>query len=259
MPEKIEHTFEYFLQVLTNRPAVKKVLTVLTLFVWQELLLANELDVNKWTTNYYLNPTPGNTVDAVLTLERQKVFKKQTAQLPSRCFFSQIFKQNPDSIDGWYKNLSRVDDVTRAVIWQALWLSETVRGKKNLEAESLAQNDSTRKLIRENYLEIQPPVLSDMKFLSPTILDMLWASFFATGEEKYVKRIIPAVISVDSTAVVKNATAYSADWSLKSNCVQHVRVLEICRKEVAGQLPADVKAKLLVIIEKAEAELRKAR
>jgi len=76
-------------------------------------------------------------------------------------------------------------------------------------------------------------------------LDMLWSYFFATGEEKSIRRLISALeLSKYSGAVEKfensekaekdvkeayfDAAFQAALWSLESNCRQHPLVLKYC-------------------------------
>ncbi len=79
--------------------------------------------------------------------------------------------------------------------------------------------------------------IADDKIISPTKLDMWWASFFATGESQYVRKVFNQAIKLKATKQVIDAkqkktrremimfaTLMSAEWSFKSNCQQHAKI-----------------------------------
>jgi hypothetical protein len=76
--------------------------------------------------------------------------------------------------------------------------------------------------------------LYSMPVDSPQVLDMLWASFFATGEDLPVKRIISVLHLEKEGHGGQILIGGAANWSLKSNAKQHPKVLGICRNEVAN-------------------------
>ena len=58
-----------------------------------------------------------------------------------------------------------------------------------------------------------------MKVASPDDLDVLWAAFFATGDNQHLDRLADAAMSSDNTLL-----ADAAKWSLNSNYRQHPAV-----------------------------------
>ena len=67
----------------------------------------------------------------------------------------------------------------------------------------------------------------------PAHLDMLWSDFFATGEAAPITKIISALPLRDSGAPPAVLLSETAEWSLTSNSLQHKRVDQICRAELA--------------------------
>src|ERR1019366_1352485 len=97
----------------------------------------------------------------------------------------------------------------------------------------------------------QPPNLLKDEITSPQFLDALWASFFATGDERYVWRLISALPMVDTKGdVSKMLIGGAAQWSLTSNAIQHGRVMEICEAQL-NTLPDDQKPALKKVIDSA--------
>jgi len=93
----------------------------------------------------------------------------------------------------------------------------------------------------------------------PSVLDLLWGRFFGSGDERCVQRIISVLPWLqDRSNATKMLVGGAAQWSLTSNAMQHQRVMEICRREVATQ-PDEIKMVLREIIHRAEDELAKKR
>ncbi len=74
-----------------------------------------------------------------------------------------------------------------------------------------------------------------MPIISPQALDMLWATFFATGDERVVRRIISVLQLSKDNKSAEALIGTSALWSLKSNAKQHEKVMAICKEEIGKQ------------------------
>ena len=100
-------------------------------------------------------------------------------------------------------------------------------------------------------MDEHPPDFLKDTISSPSFLDALWGSFFATGDDRYVQRLISALPMLDTKGdVARMLIGGAAQWSLTSNAVQHPKVMEICEKELKT-LPDDQKPTLEKIIESA--------
>lgn len=60
--------------------------------------------------------------------------------------------------------------------------------------------------------------------VTPEVLDVYWMSFFATGDDSYLDRILAATQGVSGRNVINLVTG-AAQWSFKSNCQQHPAIL----------------------------------
>ena len=73
--------------------------------------------------------------------------------------------------------------------------------------------------------------VNDDNVVDPQKLDIWWASFFATGEDKYLEKILEYAgeempkEDIDGIMVVGAAT-----WSFKSNCEQHKAVRDFAQR-----------------------------
>ncbi|WP_422444502.1 MULTISPECIES: hypothetical protein [unclassified Endozoicomonas] len=65
----------------------------------------------------------------------------------------------------------------------------------------------------------------------PEKLDFWWSGFFATGEEKYLEKILKVIGPTTSqTKNVIKATKGAAEWSLKTYCEDHQAVQDFARR-----------------------------
>lgn len=238
----------------------RKLLTILcffSLFVGPSSLgspgqeLKSDLNPQRWLTYYYLNPQPNLTAEAILAMSKQGYFDKPTAQVALAAFFSQVFAQNPNSIQSWFLRLDDLSERHKRTLWMALLYSATPQGKQQLKIEA-EKAISTAKDEILKLLRTEPPSIAKLEITSPSVLDMLWGSFLATGDELYVTRIISTLAWVnDKDDTRKLLIGGAARWSLTSNCIQHKRVLEICKAQMAKQ-PPEVCLVLREIIKEAE-------
>lgn len=217
--------------------------------------IKTETDFDKWSTYYYLYPRPDLTVKALLFAEKNGFFDKSDVRVILIALSSQIFRQSPKQLPAWIKELTPMKIEHKELIWKALWQANTAESRN--AANLLAQNFPTY---------VRPPVISQSSLspqpiekmeLSPPVLDMLWASFFITGDERYVERIMAAlpVLRKGQRDANKIITAAAASWSLAANAHQHKRVMNICL--AARQKHPDWKSELDKIIVQAKASPQK--
>lgn len=121
------------------------------------------------------------------------------------------------------------------MIYTALWLANTK--ESNRQATILAkQLEVPAQVAIAKGIPHLPPI-ENMEIRSPAIIDMLWASFFATGDERYVKRIITLLpwSETNKHDQSKKIIGDTARSSLASNAIKHKRVMAICENAIHAQ------------------------
>ncbi len=133
-----------------------------------------------------------------------------------------------------------------------------------LEQQTGSELSPERRGFLQGLLVNPPPDILSEPVASPAVLDMLWAMFMASGDERYVQKIIGvlpwlneegAAERIEKGAAERMLIGGAARWSLTSNAFQHDRVLQICRAEVERQ-PEEVRVVLREVIQSAEQQLR---
>lgn len=215
--------------------------------------IASDQDLNAWLTYYYLHPQPELVVPATLLAEKKGYLNSESGG-PYMAFLSRVFAQNPTKIAGWNKELEvAIQPKSKPILWTALWWSHTKESGQLLDEIAKTLSPKTQTSLLEQIAKPPEPI-EKMDINHPNVVDMLWGAFFATGDEKYIQRLI-SVLSweTQSKDLNKMQVAASVRWSLTSNAEQHPAVLQICQ-QVREKQP-DLRTVLDPVIEKATKNL----
>lgn len=190
--------------------------------------MSNVEALNHYMTFYYLHPQPELLVATLLLADKLGLLQGEAAT-PLQAFASRIMAANPDKVKGMYADLAPISDNGKTLILTSLWWSNTKEAKEILE-QIASQLPEKPKAEFKKQIDNAPPEVDKMAADSPAVLDMLWACFCATGDEKYVKRLVTvlATTKVDTKDLSQVMILNTGRWSLLSNIDQHERVKQIC-------------------------------
>ncbi|MFN8656955.1 MAG: hypothetical protein U0105_11500 [Candidatus Obscuribacterales bacterium] len=214
--------------------------------------ISTDQDLNQWLTYYYLHPQPDLVVPATLLAEKKGYLSSETGG-PYMAFLSRIFAQNPTMVGDWLKQLDSIPARDKPMLWTAIYWSHTKESAAVLDQIAKSLPPKSQESLVEQIAKPPEPI-EKVTISSPAVLDMLWGAFFATGDEKYVKRLISVLPwEAQNKDLIKMQVGASARWSLTSNAEQHAKVLEICQ-QVRETDPA-MRTVLDPVIEKATKNL----
>lgn len=207
-------------------------------------------DFNRWSSFYYMEPTPERVVPAIRFMAENGILEQESQRAPTMAFLAEIFRQNEGSLTAWLKQLEGLKESQQRVVWHALWFSNCAEASALLLAFRYETSPEGKELI-DRLLKEEPPDLLSLPIASPAVLDMLWGSFYVTGDERCVQRVIGALaLSKVKGDLEKFLIGEAARWSLIENAAQHERVLRICRREIKTQ-PVLVRVILERVVEEA--------
>jgi len=191
---------------------------------------SNEAELGNWITYYYMHPQPDDIPARVREMAALGVFRKPSDDAPMVAFLAEVFRQNPNRIAGWFESLQNTSRDVRSAIIRAAWESNTKEGTAVLNALGAQKEQDFALQIRKQ----KPIDLAKDPIDSPAFLDMLWATFSASGNAWPVERIIQVLSWKEPAEGAANRTGAiliigAARWSLSSNAFQHRRVYEICQ------------------------------
>jgi hypothetical protein len=187
-------------------------------------------DLVQWMTYYYMHPQPDLLVPALVFADSNGFVQKGEA--PLTAFVSRVFAENPKRIQGWIGQLTpAMSAKSQPMLWSALWWSNTVEGKEVLNKLLVALPQKSQEYLLAQMAKPAEPI-ENMEIKSPEVLDELWGAFSATGDEKYVTRLMSALPwSYDPSGDFNRLSiGGAARWSLTSNAQQHPKVKALCLK-----------------------------
>ncbi|QUY46252.1 hypothetical protein [Acaryochloris marina] len=192
-------------------------------------------ELEQWISHYFENPQPNKTPIAIGIFIREGYFTNDSIVETVITFLSFIFRDQPDKISIWLNSIQDLSNQEMIAIGKALWLSNTKEAKNYLDAILKKKNKEIQESLTLLLREV-PPKIEEIPISSPSILDMLWAAFAATGEEKYVTRlmsVLPYINAEDEPHLFSIGNA--ARWSLRSNMDKYEKIKSICVNQLEQQ------------------------
>lgn len=196
--------------------------------------------LDEWMMHYYEHPQPELTCSAIQFMSAKGLISESSSP-PIAAFLARLVEQDPEKAQEWRVRLGSGGNSAATTIALALWMANN---RSELEAMLTAKLDPQVHGTVTELLQNTPPNLLQDEIRDSAYLDMFWGSFFATGDEKYVLRVIDALrFLAEKKDVQKMLIGGAAQWSLVSNAAQHRKVMQICedqQKTAPSKILADV-------------------
>ena len=209
-------------------------------------------DLALWMTHYYEHRDPTLVIPAFKATFEYGVFDEfDDAAMFVTYFLSSIFQQNQDKLEQWYIEADDLLLEEKYRLWTALAFPKYPGGQallKRLQERSTPQIKETITVL----LDSPDQDLLQEKVEHPSSLEALWGAFFATGDERYIQRIISFLAHPEDSENPDEANiAKAAKAHLIKDASRHQKILNICVKEQQRQA-GKIKEVLEEIIKKAE-------
>lgn len=214
-----------------------------------------DAEMGDWTKYYYRNPQPELAVPMLRAAARKGFLNEPYTRLLLAVFYGQVLAQAPAQLPVWLKALDSLSDTEQEVLLRGLWFSRNPDALKALN-DLAGKASSVRKKLLDDMLKMEAPIVDKIEINSADVLDMLWSCFLATGEAKYVERIISTLAFAESKDHGKMVLVGAAVWSLRSNAIQHQEVFDICVQAAKTSDPVTSRS-LKEILAKATEERKK--
>lgn len=159
-------------------------------------------EAEQFLQTYYENPRPAMIEDLIEALRVNRIFERSEARPPYIGYFSEVFSANPDRLARWREVIARQSEPTKGVLESAQSVKDK-GGVLTIDGHSAA------------------------------IGDMYWGAFFATGEARFISKLIEQLRYYDERAEFELFMAgAAAKWSLSSNARSHARVRAILEESM---------------------------
>ncbi|MDO8730705.1 MAG: hypothetical protein Q7J69_05960 [Candidatus Omnitrophota bacterium] len=195
--------------------------------------LQSEEGFNQWFSYYYLKPDPQRVPEAIRYFAGSLSEKYPNSRMPVAAFLAALFKAD-DALTGKVFSDISADgsENSKVLMVNALWLADTVKSRELLGKAKTQWNTPLLSGIIDRKNKSRADNLMEAPIQSPLILDMLWATFFATGSPEPIERIISVLHLMKEGHEMELLVGGAADWSLASNAQQHQRVYELCKAKL---------------------------
>jgi len=184
-------------------------------------------------------------------MSAQGLLQKPNTSTPFCMFLANVFAANPAKVEAWFGELRSGAEDQKSALALTLWMTGTSGSKDLLKSLSKEGSASFQQYVNELLADGHHPDFLYDEINKPSCIDALWVGFFASGDERYVKKIISALPLVQEKGDVERMLiGGAARWSLASNAYQHTKVMQICEAQLK-ELPADQRAALAEVVKTA--------
>ena len=183
-------------------------------------------DFDQLMDTYYLDPRPEFVGLFIGKLSDRGVLENPDSAPPAIAFLAEVFAANPEKVSDWETTIEAQPEPTRTRLFDALKLSG------------------------------DPGAIRDINPPSPSLNDMFWGAYFASGNTQYLDAIIEKITLSDDRVDLNNfLVGGSAKWSLSSNIRNHLRVKQHVEARLLSS-EESTRIHLTEVIEKSPSELR---
>ena len=163
----------------------------------QPLTVTTAKDAEGFIQTYYQGPRPQMVGTLIGVLHATAVLHTPNAIPPYIGFFSEVFAGKPDRLPEWQALIAKQAHPTKGILEWALSVSKD-GGVIAIDGHSAALND------------------------------MYWGAFFASGDAKYVNKLIDQLRFIDEREQFELfGVGAASKWSLASNARSHTKVRTI--------------------------------
>ncbi|MBL0954780.1 MAG: hypothetical protein IBJ01_08455 [Leptospira sp.] len=179
---------------------------------------------------YYTNPKSILIPSAINFIIDQKINETKENERHIVPFFAQIFRTHDDKVPEWFANITKLSDDDKFIFAHAMFLSEGNNGKKEIQKFLESTENEELKQVFTRLSDNRKPIdLRTVTLTNPVYLDMLWSSFFASGDVSYLEKLLLATETKKKT--IEEVLIFSAArWSMKANAQEHKKVFDFCIK-----------------------------
>lgn len=186
-----------------------------------------------WFAFYYQEPHPEYVTSGLKFMAKSGylVERPGTSDMPliASVFLAKVFTVQTAKLASWSKSWQGLGAAEWYVILTALWLADTPESR-GLARLNLEKVDPEHRARLTTMLATPPGAVDPLTaaVVSPRQIPLLWAAFSATGDERYVRRVVTLVRFYGEDPPGKSVIGEAAIVTLVNNALQHKLVAQIC-------------------------------
>jgi len=196
-----------------------------------------EIELNEFVASFYETNNTDLVSSSITFLDSSDILDDPGSHGSTIGFYSEVFKNNPSKLKVWIEEIDALsNENSEMVFWVALWMSNTIEGSRYLKNKS-EKEKGERKETLTGFLSNEPWDLKNIMPQSPEDNDILWGTFYASGNPDYIVPIIDAATRYDEKDSLNEfVTAGTAKWSLSANALVSEIVMDTLLSEKEKRL-----------------------
>ncbi len=192
-------------------------------------VISNDAAASEFIDFYYLHPRPELTVSALQYFSRNKMLNREALLAPFSGFLSQVFRQNPKVAEQCARELTSPSQ--RKVLVYSIWMSQLDNAADLLAIVGNGADAETKAVVKQFTYQVPPDMLK-VEIRSAGSIDALWGAYFATGDRRWVAKIVSVLPwSEAKDDQDRRVIGSSAQWSLETIAAKHKSVRDILDQE----------------------------
>lgn len=183
---------------------------------------------------YYKHPDVKRALDLSVEWSQQPMFETNpSTRLNGWLWGAQVLQQNPKQTKKWCKTLKEAHPEQHIQIAPLFQFAQTKWSDKCLKSLNLSEED-------KQFLATLPDLSQPLHITlqEPSDLDILWTTYFATGNPKVLYKLVDFIVKQGQSQEVGDIYI-TALWSLKSNMAQDETVRETVTRYIETLNPSE--------------------
>ncbi len=153
----------------------------------------SELDeIVAWEKTYYRSPDPTRFFNAIRRKAELGALASPDQGWTTAAFIAEILKDTPAATETIAGEMSALAEPARQWWWTGVWMAKTPEAKALL-ATFAARPEGDPARIGYPWLQQQPPEILKREIRGSQQLAMLWAAFFASGDDVFLAKMFEAI------------------------------------------------------------------
>lgn len=211
--------------------------------------LAQPVAMESFIAGYYRSPDPAEAVDRLAALDLDDYLptddsgRREHGIVLLSTFYAHVLHGAPDAADRLIARTIETENPEKALI-AAVAIARSGMSGSAVALDRLDRAGVLPDGVWEGIRAMQPYPFPAMEPRTHPELDVMWMSFFATGDALYVERVAERLATLDEAelaagevtaapgkdTLIDTVAAVGAYWSLEANARQDDRVLSILRR-----------------------------
>jgi hypothetical protein len=220
----------------------------------------NAEELLKWINGYRKKPDPERLPEAVKAMSSLGTTRDSEQSGVYIGFVAGVLGANPDRARDLITKMFPLPPEDQVLVVKAIAYSGLPRWRDTLTA--FVERMPARRVLIDRYVFGNKPTLTELSIKDdPSVIDLNWGYYFATGWEAPIRRIVGSLeLAEDKDKVDYLTTGSMAKWTLAQNAARNDDLLTML-KNISSDADPKVRKPLAEVIDAAEtqelAKLRK--